>query len=54
MLKDKYEQFISILDKVKRKSAQIDSIELILDGMMEVRTYLAYTNSELMTTYVRR
>jgi len=54
ILKDKYEQFISILDKVKRKSAQIDSIELILDGMMEVRTYLAYTNSELMTTYVRR
>ncbi|MEZ3446114.1 MAG: phage tail protein [Lachnospiraceae bacterium] len=54
ILKDKYEQFIGILDKVKRKSAQIDSIELILDGLMEVRTYLAHTNSELMTTYVRR
>lgn len=54
VLKEKYEQFISILDKVKRKSAQIDSIELILDGLLEVKTYLACTNSELMTTYVRR
>lgn len=54
ILKDKYEQFIGILNKVKRKSAQIDAIELVLDGLMEVRTYLATTNSELMTTYVRR
>lgn len=54
IMKEKYEQFISILDKVKRKSAQIDSIELILDGLLEVKTYLAFTNSELMTTYVRR
>lgn len=54
ILKEKYEQFISILDKVKRKSAQIDSIELIMDGLMEVGTYLATTESELMTTYVRR
>lgn len=54
ILKDKYEQFIVILNKVKRKSAQIDAIELVLDGLMEVRTYLATTNSELMTTYVRR
>lgn len=54
VLKEKYEQFIAILDKVKRKSAQIDSIELIMDGLMEIKAYLATTNSELMTTYVRR
>lgn len=54
ILKEKYEQFIAILNKVKRKSTQIDSIELILDGLLEVKTYLASTNSELMTTYVRR
>lgn len=54
ILKEKYEQFMAILAKVKRKSAQIDSIELILDGSLEVKTYLAYTNSELMTTFVRR
>lgn len=54
ILKEKYEQFISILDKVKRKSTQIDSIELILDGLLEVRTHLAFTSSELITTYVRR
>ncbi len=54
ILKEKYEQFMSILDKVKRKSAQIDSIELVMDGLMEIKTYLAATNSELMTTYVRR
>ncbi len=54
ILKEKYEQFIAILDKVKRKSAQIDSIELILDGSLEVGTCLAFTSSELITTYVRR
>ncbi len=54
ILKEKYEQFTAILDKVKRKSAQIDSIELILDGSLEVGTYLAFTSSELITTYVRR
>lgn len=54
ILKEKYEQFISILDKVKRKSALIDSIELIMDGFLEVGTHLATTDSELMTTYVRR
>ena len=54
ILKEKYEQFISILDKVKRKSAQMDSIELIMDGLIEGKTYLATTNSELITTHVRR
>ena len=54
ILKEKYEQFMCILDKVKRKSAQMDSIELIMDGLIEIKTYLATTNSELMTTYVRR
>ena len=54
ILKEKYEQFMCIFDKVKRKSAQMDSIELIMDGLIEIKTYLATTNSELMTTYVRR
>ena len=54
ILKEKFEQFIIILNKVKRKSAQLDSIELIMDGLMGIKTYLAAANSELMTTYVRR
>lgn len=54
IMEEKYSNFISILNKVKRKSAVLDSIELILDGNLEINSYLAATTGDLVTTFVMR
>lgn len=54
ILNTKAEAFMRILNAVKRKSAVLDSIELIAEGICEINTYMKCVQSDVISTVVRR
>lgn len=44
------EKFLSILDKVKRKSAWLDSIEIVADGQCNINVFLLSVETETVTS----
>lgn len=54
VLSSKANAFMQILDKVKRKSAHLDTIELISDGQCNIYVSVASVVSEIVTYTVHR
>ena len=54
IMQEKAEAFLAILNVVKRKSAVLDSIEMIADGVCGIREIKASVETSIMTTVVRR
>lgn len=54
ILNAKAEAFMKILNAVKRKSAVLDSIELIAEGICEIKIYMNTIQSDVISTVVRR
>lgn len=48
----KAEEFLKILDAVKRKSAHLDAIEVIADGQLNMSIFLGYHETEWTITKV--
>lgn len=54
ILNTKAEAFMKILNVVKRKSAVLDSIELIAEGICNINTYVKNVHVDILSTVVRR
>lgn len=54
ILSSKANAFLQILEKVKRKSAHLDAIELISDGQCDMHVFITCVESEIITSVVRR
>lgn len=54
VLRDKYDSFIKVLNLVKRKSTQLDAIELISDAQGNIYTYVATAVFDTITSVVAR
>ena len=54
VLTDKYDSFIKILNLVKRKSTQLDAIELISDAQGNIYTYVATAVFDTITSVAAR
>lgn len=52
ILKAKMDKFLGILNAVKRKSAILDSIELVCDGESNINVFLVNFETEIITTEV--
>lgn len=52
ILKTKMDKFLKILDAVKRKSAILDSIELVCDGESSISVFIVNFETEIITTEV--
>ena len=46
------EKFLSVLDKVKRKSAFLDGIEVVADGECDIKVFLLSVETETITSHV--
>ena len=46
------EKFLSVLDKVKRKSAFLDGIEVVADGQCDIKVFLLSVETETVTSRV--
>lgn len=47
------ERFLNVLDKVKRKSAFLDKIEVVADGECNINVFLLSCETETVTSYVK-
>ena len=47
------EKFLSVLEKVKRKSAFLDGIEVVADGECDIKVFLLNVETETVTSTVR-
>lgn len=54
ILNSKANEFMRILEKVKRKSAHLDMIELVSDGQCDAYVFIATAESEIVTYTVKR
>lgn len=54
ILNSKAQEFMNILNIVKRKSAHLDSIELVSDGQCSINVFMASVESEVVTYTVSR
>lgn len=54
ILSSKANAFMQVLEKVKRKSAHLDAIELISDGQSDIHVFIANVESEVVTYTVKR
>lgn len=54
ILNTKANAFMQILEKVKRKSAHLDAVELISDGQCDTYVFIANVESEVVTYTVKR
>lgn len=46
------EKFLSVLDKVKRKSSFLDGIEVVADGQCDIKVFLLSVETETITTTI--
>lgn len=46
------EKFLNVLDKVKRKSAWLDGIEIVADGQCNINVFVLNCETEVMTSYI--
>lgn len=46
------EKFLSVLDKVKRKSAFLDGIEVVADGQCDIKVFLLSVETETVTSTI--
>lgn len=54
ILNSKAKKFLSILEKVKRKSAHLDAIELISDGWCGLKIHIGTVETEICASFVNR
>lgn len=54
ILNEKAKEFLDVLEKVKRKSAHLDKIELVSDGNCGVKVFIATAEIETLITVVKR
>lgn len=54
ILNTKANAFMQILEKVKRKSAHLDTLELVSDGQCDTNVFIANVESEVITYTVQR
>lgn len=54
ILNSKANEFMRILEKVKRKSAHLDAIELVSDGQCNTNVFIATAETEIVTYTVKR
>ncbi len=47
------EKFLSVLDKVKRKSAFLDGIEVVADGQCDIKVFLLSIETETITSTIK-
>lgn len=47
------EKFLSVLDKVKRKSAFLDGIEVVADGECDIKVFLLSVETETITSTIK-
>lgn len=47
------EKFLSVLDKVKRKSAFLDGIEVVADGQCDIKVFLLSVETETITSTIK-
>lgn len=54
ILNTKAAAFANILNAVKRKSAQLDAIEVVSDGQCGIKAFIGTVETEIMATVVKR
>ena len=54
ILNEKANKFLDILNKVKRKSAHLDAIELVSDGQCGLKVYMGTVETEVVASLVKR
>lgn len=54
IMNSKANAFMQMLEKIKRKSAHLDSIELVSDGQCDTNVFIACIETEIVTYKVKR
>lgn len=54
IVNSKANEFLAILDTVKRKSAHLDAIEVVSDGWCGLKVYVGFVETEICASIVRR